>query len=167
MLTISEYEEIAQRLDDSNKNLALVVDALSTPENLDKLRAQVEQKCDRMTVRARIVKAQDTQDQPSNPNVVIDIYKIELTDTNKRGYLLLKHAKGKLYDLITSENYIVDRIKLIINKKGEIVLISTSLTSKSFPYLIYDIVFRAESDETFEVESLELSQREERSNRYE
>ena len=85
-----------------------------------------------MTVRAKIVKAQDTQEQPSNPNVVIDIYKIELTDISKKGYLLLKHAKGKQYDLITNESYIVDRIKTIINKKGEIVLISTSLTSKAF-----------------------------------
>ena len=42
MLTISEYEEIALRLDESLKHLSLIVDALSTPENLEALRPKVE-----------------------------------------------------------------------------------------------------------------------------
>lgn len=38
LLTISEFEEIVQRLEDSFKLLDLAKDALSDPENLDHLR---------------------------------------------------------------------------------------------------------------------------------
>ena len=41
-LTISEYEDIAQRLDESMKQLETVRDALSTKENLIKLREKVD-----------------------------------------------------------------------------------------------------------------------------
>ena len=37
-LTISEYEEIAQRHEDSFKQLSLIQDAIDTPENLKALR---------------------------------------------------------------------------------------------------------------------------------
>ena len=57
-LTISEYEEIASRLEDSQKLLELVNDTISTPENLENMRQIVEQKCDKMTVRINIVKKQ-------------------------------------------------------------------------------------------------------------
>jgi len=60
----------------------------------------------------------------------------------------LKHNKKKNLSFIDGDTYIADKIKIIVNKKGEIVIISTSLT-----------VFRAEKDDTFTVESLELSQR--------
>ena len=59
MLSISEYEEIARRLEDSHKQLDLVLDAIATPENLENLRPKVEQKCDRMTLRVKVVKLQD------------------------------------------------------------------------------------------------------------
>lgn len=48
------------------------------------------------------------------------------------------------------ENFIADKVKVVINKKGEVVVISTSVT-----------VFRAEQDDTFTVGSFELSQKEE------
>ena len=46
------------------------------------------------------------------------------------------------------EQYLADKIKLVLNKQGEIVLISTSLT-----------VLRVETDEPCSVESMELSQK--------
>ena len=42
--------------------------------------------------------------------------------------------------------YLADKVKLTINRLGEVVLISTSLT-----------VLRVESDETHSIESMELS----------
>jgi hypothetical protein len=56
------------------------------------------------------------------------VFKVQLVDIDKRGYLLLKHSKSKKIELKDNENFLVDKVKLIINKKGEIVLISTSLT---------------------------------------
>ncbi len=46
----------------------------------------------------------------------------------------------------------IDKIKLVINKKGEIVLISTSIT-----VMIEYSLFRPEDEESFDVDSLELS----------
>jgi hypothetical protein len=43
---------------------------------------------------------------------------------------------------------LIDKVKLVINPKAEVILISTTLT-----------VLRSESDESFEVESLSLSQK--------
>ena len=59
-LTISEYAEIAQRLEESHKKLGLVGDALSTPENLKNMRSAIEDECDRMTMRLKILKLQGT-----------------------------------------------------------------------------------------------------------
>ena len=44
--------------------------------------------------------------------------------------------------------YLADKIKLMINRLNEVVLISTSLT-----------VLRVETDETHTIESMELSQK--------
>ena len=45
-LTVSEYEEIAQRHESSLKQLELIKSALDTPENLKNLRGRVEQDCE-------------------------------------------------------------------------------------------------------------------------
>jgi len=86
---------------------------------------------------------------------VTDVFKIELTDlvfpaSPKRGYLILRHNKNKKMIITEGENFIADKVKVVINKKGEVVVISTSVT-----------VFRAEQDDTFTVGSFELSQKEE------
>lgn len=47
-----------------------------------------------------------------------------------------------------NDQYLADKVKLIVNPKGEVILISTSLT-----------VLRVESDESYSVESMELSQK--------
>ena len=70
--------------------------------------------------------------------------------------MLLKHAKSKKLDFeeeasSKGKSFLVDRIGLTINTKGEVLLVSSTLT-----------VFRVESDEDnsdFSVDSLELSQK--------
>ena len=47
-----------------------------------------------------------------------------------------------------NDQYLADKVKLVVNPKGEVILISTSLT-----------VLRVESDEAYSVESMELSQK--------
>ena len=51
-------------------------------------------------------------------------------------------------DFKSGDAYLADKIKLMINKLGEVVLISTSMT-----------VLRVESEETHTIESMELSQK--------
>jgi len=79
-----------------------------------------------------------------------------LTDLNppRRAYLLLKYSKKKNLSVEEGANYLIDKIKMVLNKKGEIVLISTSLT-----VLIQYSMFKAEDEDSFDVESLELSQK--------
>ena len=59
-MTISEYEEIAQRLEQSMKQLDLVNDALNSKENLKNLRDRVYRECDDMTLRVQIIKLHST-----------------------------------------------------------------------------------------------------------
>ena len=63
---------------------------------------------------------------------------------------MLKHPKTKNFVLMDSLTYIFDKVKLTINKKNELVLSSTSST-----------VIREEKEDTFTVESLEFSQKDE------
>ena len=131
---------------------------MSTKENLnsEQLRKKIDQTCEKITVRAKIQKLQDSISSSTQPNIVTDIYKLELTDLNpsKRGYLLLKYHKKKNLSVEEGANYLIDKIKMVINKKGEIVLISTSLT-----VMIQYSMFKAEDEDSFDVESLELSQK--------
>ena len=61
--------------------------------------------------------------------------------------LLLKHMAKKAISLKCGETFLADKIKLVLNGKKEIVLISTSLT-----------VLRQETEEPHEsAESIELS----------
>lgn len=52
------------------------------------------------------------------------MYKVLIVDINKKGYLLIKHSKSKKISL-EEQKYLVDKVKLVINKKGELVLLST------------------------------------------
>ena len=63
---------------------------------------------------------------------------------------MLKHIKTKKYKLLDGHTYLMDKIKMILNRKGEVVLSSTSST-----------VIREEREDTFSLNSLEMSQREE------
>jgi hypothetical protein len=96
-LTVSEYDDIAARLDDSISSLDLVNDALSTKENLVQLRQKVDQTCEKLTIRANIKQFQEQKKSCIQPNIMTDIYKIELCDTSppRNAYLLLKYQKSK------------------------------------------------------------------------
>ncbi len=56
--SITEYELLAQRLEQSMKRLDLVNDAFASPENLEALRPTLESNCDRITLRVKILKEQ-------------------------------------------------------------------------------------------------------------
>ena len=78
-----------------------------------------------------------------------EIFKIKLTDIDKKGFLLLKSHKSKarqLETLLHNFEYVADKVKLQINSKGELIISSTSNT-----------VLREESEES--IASLELSQK--------
>ena len=60
----------------------------------------------------------------------------------------MKHQKGRRMQFEPNDQYLVDKVKLLVNAKAEVVLISTSLT-----------VLRVESEESYSVESMELSQK--------
>jgi hypothetical protein len=154
-LTISDYEEIAQRMESSLKQLQMVRDATSVSENLEPLREKIRQNCQAMTLRVKIVKKHGQHESLSNDKIITDIYRAELLDIQHKCFLLLKHAKSKKLDFEEEasgkgKSFLVDRIGLTINAKGEVLLVSSTLT-----------VFRVESEEdnsdTFSVDSLELS----------
>ena len=80
-------------------------------------------------------------------SLVTDIFKIKLPDIDKRGFLLLKSHKSKARQtLVSNMEYLMDKVKLQINVKGELIVSSLSNT-----------VLREESEES--VASLELSQK--------
>lgn len=73
---------------------------------------------------------------------------------HRRAYLLLKYQKQKDLKIETDSSYLIDKIKLIINKKGEIILISTNLT-----VCLQSKMIKEDDEDSFDVNSLELSQK--------
>lgn len=71
---------------------------------------------------------------------------MSLIDVNFQGFLLLKSHQTNRCTYAVGENYLCDKIKLIVNPSAQIVLMSTSLT-----------VLSSESDDSMNVDSLELS----------
>lgn len=141
-------------MESSLKQLQMVRDATSVSENLEPMREKIRQNCNAMTLRVKITKKHGQHESLSHTNIITDIYKAELIDIQQKCFLLLKHNKTKKLDFeeeATSKgkSFLVDRIGLTINAKGEVLLVSSTLT-----------VFRVESDEDasdFSVDSLELS----------
>lgn len=128
LITISEYDEIAQRLQKSFESLDLAKEALESRENLENLRPKVEEKCLQETVRVQVKRKQKETQSDTNANMMLHIFKVEFTDIGRKGYFLLKGTKGKYIKLIDSMHYVLDRVKLVINKKGELVATTTSST---------------------------------------
>ena len=62
--------------------------------------------------------------------------------------MVLKHPSKRVIKFEPKDAYLADKIRLVINAKGEIVLTSTSMT-----------VLRVETDESHTIESMELSQK--------
>lgn len=152
MLTINEYEEISQRMECSFKLLDMLSDCKHDVDNFITLKKKVENEFDNMTVRAKVIKKQSEHPSAHVQNSVVRIFKLELVDIScnfNRAYLMLKHPKAKKYKLIDNTTYLLDRVKIVFNKKHEIVILSTSTTA-----------IRQESDENFNLERLVLSQKE-------
>ena len=82
------------------------------------------------------------------PQVITDVYKINLVDIDTAAFVLLKSHQKKRKIFEQGDCYLIDKVKVVINPKAEVVLVSTTLT-----------VLRSESDDSFTVESLELSQK--------
>ncbi len=99
-----------------------------------------------MTLRLQFGTHERTRSQASKPNTITDIYKCQIVDIQKKGFILLKHPKNRPIKFSQGDSYLADKIKLQINRLGEIVLISTSLT-----------VLRVETDEPHTIDSMELS----------
>ena len=91
-------------------------------------------------------KFEKTRTSPSKPGIQTDIYRCQLTDITQKAFVVLKHPKNAPMKFVAGDKYLVDKVKLMINMLGEVVLISTSMT-----------VLRVETEETHTIESMELS----------
>jgi len=94
-LTITEYDEIAQRLEESLKPLDLLKTMLESAENLDALRKKVEHECEKMTIRIKFGGKQSERQSTQNTSVITDVYKITLVDIDKQAFVTLKSHKNK------------------------------------------------------------------------
>ena len=128
--------------------MALLRDAVSSKENLLALREKVDQACEKLTLKVNIMGFTEQKSSPMQPSVVTDIYKIEIPDIAKKGYLLLKYNKSKNLKIDSDCTYLIDKIKLTINAKGKIVLVSSSLT-----VMIQFAMFKASDENSIEVDS--------------
>jgi len=141
-------------MESSLKQLQMVRDATSVHQNIEPLRERIRLNCNAMTLRVRILKKHGQHESLSHANIITDIYRAELLDIQQKCFLLLKHTKSRKFDFEEEasgkgKSFLVDRIGLNINAKGEVLLVSSTLT-----------VFRVESEEdsdTFSVDSFELS----------
>ena len=124
--SISHFEDISSRHDLSLDLLDLLRTCLSTPDNLTHLKPQFLDKLashgGTATLRVRIIRLQ--REEHHHP--LINIYRVEIVDLEKKGFLVFKASKQP--KLLEDQNYIVDRVKLSINKKGDVVLASCSST---------------------------------------
>jgi hypothetical protein len=110
------------------------------------LRQKVEQECEKMTIRIKFGQKHCERQSTLTPNVITDVYKIVIVDIDTPGFVLLKSLKKNRISFVAGANYLIDKVKLVINPRAEVILETTTLT-----------VLRSESDDTFTVESLELS----------
>ncbi len=98
-----------------------------------------------VTLRLRIVRLQ--KDDHEHSELAVSIYRVEITDLEKKGFFMIKRRKSQDLRLVEEQTYVVDKVKLCINKKGEVVITSTQKTT-----------IQEEKDDTFTIHSLELSQ---------
>ena len=101
-----------------------------------------------MTLRVTMGRHEKTRTSSTSSNIQTYIYRCQIVDISQRAFIVLKHSKNRKISFNVGDAYLADKIKLMINKLGEVILISTSLT-----------VLRVETDETHTVESMELSQK--------
>lgn len=133
--TVNDYDSVARRLEQSFELIDLIKSCLSTPDNMVHLRPQVEEMSTKMggaTLRVKIIRLQrdNTTDSDSPTTTkslqqIVQIYRVDIVDLEKRGFLMIKRAKNKSLVLLDDQAYVVDRTKLCINKKGEVVITSS------------------------------------------
>lgn len=122
-MTISEFEEIAQRTESSMKHLAQVQSWLENnkkqshmPGKLKELRDRVERECEKMTVRVNISKVEAEKQSATLPDIITQIFKVSLTDIgDHKAYMLLKHPAKRKIVCKKGQNFLVDKVKLIVN----------------------------------------------------
>ena len=87
---------------------------LSTPENLVHMRCQVEEMCSKMggaTLRVKVIRLQRDDSTADNnndsPNAarkslkqIVQIYRVEIVDLQKRGFLMIKRVSNKSLTLV-------------------------------------------------------------------
>lgn len=90
--------------------------------------------------------------------MVTDIYKIQLTELSppKKAYLMLKYPKIQIMNIIEGGSYLIDKIKAVVNTKGEIVLVSTTLTT-----MIEYSILKAEDEDSMSVNSFDAKDEDE------
>ncbi|TNV73609.1 hypothetical protein FGO68_gene1044 [Halteria grandinella] len=149
-ISIEQHEEIAKRLESSYETMDLALTCLASPENLANLKSKLDSP---ITCRVKIIKLQKDQEKASamKKMLVISIYRVEIIDIQKKGFFIAKREQSlSKQDLQDNQCYLLDQVRISINRKGELVLASTTKTS-----------IRQEKDDNFTVHSLELSQRDE------
>lgn len=125
---------------------------MTSKEDFELLRMKVDQTCEKLSVRANLIKLDKQENSEIQPSVLTDIFKIQLTDLQpaKKAYLLLRYPKKTPMKLQEGASYLIDKIKLVLNKKGELILISTSLT-----VMIEYALFKADDEDSMSVGSFE------------
>lgn len=124
VLTESEYSQITQRILDSKKGLDMLKDC-TTKESLKQNKAAIEQECSKMSL---MVQVQTKRDSQRSGTIVSDVYEILVTEMypSKKAFLVLMYNGGdETKQLMDNADYLIDKVRLIINKKGEICFVTT------------------------------------------
>lgn len=88
----------------------------------------MEQQCEKITLKILILGFKDQKTYALQPNVVTDTYRIDIPDLSIKGFLLLKYPKSKNLKPVEDACYLVDKIKLVINAKGKVILLTSGKT---------------------------------------
>lgn len=90
VLTNSEYEDIVQRLVDSLPVLERIKEASHQAEKFEEFQKEVDQSCEKLTLRAKVISFHCQKESLIQPQIVTDVYKVELNDLDHFG---LKQSK--------------------------------------------------------------------------
>ena len=98
-LTLSEFENIAQRYETSIISIAQINDVLDSKENMKAIREKVNRDCDQVTIKVEILSHYKTT-QAAIPGVDVVIFKTRIVDLDKRGFLMIKTQRSKVKQFI-------------------------------------------------------------------
>ena len=104
----------------------LVQDAFSTEDNLANMKDKIQSECEKVSFRVKILKLKEHKTSVVESSLVTDIYKIELLEVfSRKAYLVMKRPKSKNIRIEEGACYIVDKVSLLVNKKNELIAMST------------------------------------------